>query len=121
MNLNLKKIVDENNKNADFTGKYQKNMELKSKLKLIGGLMTAIGFAVAAVAFILIGVFGNNLQSINSSTALLVSMFVMLVLFSVVFGLGLYVLRQASKLHTAKQEQPAPEKQIEIKVEKKSN
>lgn len=106
-NLSLKKIVDEGNQNADFTGKFDKNIALKKKLQIIGGCLTAFGFAVAATAFILIGVFGNNLKSINSYTALLISMFVLLVVFSVVFAVGLYILHSTQNLHIQKAETQA--------------
>lgn len=96
---NLKDIIEKSNQNADFTGKFEKNIALKKKLQLIGGCLTTVGLVVAATAFILIGVFGNNLQSIKTFTALLISMFVLLIVFSALFAVGLYILHSAQNLH----------------------
>lgn len=105
--MNLSKLIEKSNQNANFTGKYDKNKALHKKLMAIGGTLAAVSFVVAAAAFVLIGVFGNNLKSIQTHTALLISMFVLLVVFSIVFGVGIYILRQAQKLNV-KMPQPAP-------------
>lgn len=114
----LKKIIEESNQNADFIGDYDKNKKLKKKLFWIGSPIAITGFVIALTAFILIGVFGSNLKSINSNTALLISMFVLLIVFSVVFGFGLYILKQGSLLHLKKQEVVIENKE-EIKEEVK--
>ena len=104
--MKLKKIIEQNNTNADFTLNYDKNKALKKKLHLIGSPITIASFVVALTAFIIIGVFGANIKSISDNTGLLIAMFVLLVIFSTTFGFGLYILRQASFLHLEKQ---APE------------
>ena len=114
----LKCIINENNQNADFTNNFDKNKALRKKLFWIGSPLAISGFVIALTAFILIGVFGSSLKSINNQTALLISMFVLLVVFSVIFGLGLYILKQASNLHLQKQEEiieAQDDKQKEIK------
>ena len=73
----LKQIVEKSNQNADFTANYQKNIALKKKLFNIGSPIAIISF--------------------------LISMFVLLVVFSIAFGFGLYILKQASSLHLSKQ------------------
>ncbi len=113
----LKKIIEESNQNADFIGNYEKNKQLKKKLFWIGSPIAIASFVVATVAFILIGVFGSNLRSINANTALLISMFVLLIIFSIAFGFGLYILKQGSLLHLQKQEVVVENKE-EIKEEK---
>ena len=100
----LKEIVEKSNKNADFTCNYKKNKALRKKLFTIGSPIAICGFVIAVASFVLIGVFGTDLKSIKLHTGLLISMFVLLVLFSVVFAIGLYILKQASSLHTEKQE-----------------
>lgn len=113
----LNELIEKSNQNADFTGNYDKNKELKKKIYWIGSPLAITGFVVALTAFILIGVYGANLQSINTHTALLISMFVLLVVFSVMFGFGLYILRKASQLHLTK---PEPEPIVEVKEEQKN-
>ena len=110
--MKLKKLIEQSNQNADFTTNYEKNKALKKKLFILGGALAIIGFVVALTSFIIMAVFGSDLKSISSHTVLLVSMLVLLILFSVVFGTGLYVLRTASFLHLTK-----PDKQTEIKIE----
>ena len=116
----LKDLIIKSNQNADFIGKYDNNKTLKKKLFWIGSPIAISGFVVALTAFIMIGIFGSNIKSINQNTPLLISLFIMLVGFSVVFGLGLYILKQASALHLEKQEESLKEedKTIEVKEEK---
>lgn len=100
----LKKIIEESNQNADFIGNYEKNKQLKKKLFWIGSPIAIAGFIVASIAFILIGIFGANIKSIQANTALLISMFVLLIIFSIVFAFGLFILKQGSLLHLKKEE-----------------
>jgi len=100
----LKKIIEESNQNADFIGNYEKNKQLKKKLFWIGSPIAIAGFIVASIAFILIGIFGANIKSIQANTALLITMFVLLIIFSIVFAFGLFILKQGSLLHLKKEE-----------------
>lgn len=111
----LKQIVEKSNQNADFTANYQKNIALRKKLFNIGSPIAIISFIIAATSFILIGVFGSDLKSIHIHTGLLIAMFVLLVVFSVAFGFGLYILKQASSLHLCKQTEENNKENIENK------
>lgn len=110
----LKELIAKSNQNADFVGNYDKNKELHKKLFLIASPISIASFIIVATAFILIGVFGSSLESIKVNTPLLISMFVLMIVFSVVFGLGIYLLKQASSLHL---EKPIAETKIEEKTE----
>lgn len=114
----LKELISKSNQNAEFVGNYDKNKELHKKLFLIASPITIASFVITLTAFILIGVFGSSLASIKANTPLLISMFVLMIVFSVVFGFGLYVLKQASSLHLEKPLEENKEEEMAEIVEK---
>lgn len=98
----LSQQIAERNQKADLIEKYEDNIAFKKKLHILGTVLSVVGIVVASVFFILIGVFGNDLQSISKHTAILALSFAMLVLFFALFCVGIYFLKKATSLHTEK-------------------
>lgn len=96
--MKLSKYIKQVNQGAAFTGNFEKNIHLKKRLLLWGAIIAIVGIIVAATSFILIGVFGADLFLIKKYTPLLISMFVLLIIFAIVFGCGLYILHCAQKI-----------------------
>ena len=107
--MKLKEFIEKSNQNADYTENYEKNKQAKKKLFTIGCVLASCGLVVSLTCFILWAIFGSNLKSIIQNTILLILALVFLVIFSVVFCIGIYFLKQSSLLHTEKQEEPTSE------------